>query len=382
VTLQKQVLIWAVSLGVLVVALWTFSPILLPFIAGLVLAYFLDPVADALQRLGLSRLAAALLIVILSILLLTVTLVILVPIVVDQLGRFAGDLPGIIQSLTQRFDALAPQWMKDALAQSGADVQGSVTQVAGKAAEWILSVLKTVLSGGLALVNLVSLLVVTPIVTFYLLVDWDDMVETVDGWVPREHLETVRALGRDINAAMAGFIRGQGTVCLLLGFFYAVALSLAGLKFGLAIGLLAGALTFIPYAGALIGGVLAIGVALVQFWPDFWSIALVAAIFGAGQFLEGNFLSPKLVGKSVGLHPVWLMFALFAFGYAFGFVGLLLAVPLAAAAGVLVRFALGQYLASRLYLGASEDSEAVPVPVAIIDEVQDQAARAPGQRGA
>jgi predicted PurR-regulated permease PerM len=382
VTLQKQVLIWALSLGVLVVALWTFSPILLPFIAGLVLAYFLDPVADALQRLGVSRLAAALLIVILSILLLTVTLVILVPIVVDQLGRFAGDLPGIIQTLTQRFDALAPQWMKDALAQSGADVQGSVTQFAGKAAEWILSVLKTVLSGGLALVNLVSLLVVTPIVTFYLLVDWDDMVDTVDGWVPREHLQTVRALGRDINAAMAGFIRGQGTVCLLLGFFYAVALSFAGLKFGLAIGLLAGALTFIPYAGALIGGVLAIGVALVQFWPDFWSIALVAAIFGLGQFLEGNFLSPKLVGKSVGLHPVWLMFALFAFGYAFGFVGLLLAVPLAAAAGVLVRFALSQYLASRLYLGASEDSEPVPVPVGLIDEVQEQGRHPPGQPGA
>jgi predicted PurR-regulated permease PerM len=382
VTLQKQVLIWAVSLGVLVVALWTFSPILLPFIAGLVLAYFLDPVADALQRLGFSRLAAALLIVILSILLLVVTLVILVPIVVDQLGRFAGDLPGIIQSLTQRFDELAPQWVKDALAKSGADVQGSVTQFAGKAAEWILSVLKTVLSGGLALVNLVSLMVVTPIVTFYLLVDWDDMVETVDGWVPREHLETVRGLGRDINSAMAGFIRGQGTVCLLLGFFYAVALSLAGLKFGLAIGLLAGALTFIPYAGALIGGVLAIGVALVQFWPDFWSIALVAAIFGAGQFLEGNFLSPKLVGKSVGLHPVWLMFALFAFGYAFGFVGLLLAVPLAAAAGVLVRFALRQYLASRLYLGASAELEAVPVPVGIIDEVQGQAPPAPGQPGA
>ena len=195
------------------------------------------------------------------------------------------------------------------------------------------------------------------------------MVATVDGWVPREHVETVRALGREINTAMAGFIRGQGTVCLLLGFFYAVALSLAGLKFGLAIGLLAGALTFIPYAGALIGGVLAIGVALVQFWPDFWSIALVAAIFGVGQFLEGNFLSPKLVGKSVGLHPVWLMFALFAFGYAFGFVGLLLAVPLAAAAGVLVRFALRQYLSSRLYLGAADGPEPVPVPVGLIDEI-------------
>jgi len=368
VTLQKQVLIWAISLAVLVFGLWLFSPILLPFIAGLVLAYFLDPVADALQRLGLSRLAAALLIVIVAILALVVTLVVLAPIVSDQVGRFASDLPGIIQALTQRFDELAPQWLKDALARSGADVRGSVSEFAGKAAEWMLSVLKTLLSGGLALVNLVSLLVVTPIVAFYLLVDWDDMIATIDGWVPREHVETVRALGRDINTAMAGFIRGQGTVCLALGFFYAVALSMAGLKFGLAIGLLAGALTFIPYAGALIGGVLAIGVALVQFWPELWSIALVGAIFAAGQFLEGNFLSPKLVGKSVGLHPVWLMFALFAFGYAFGFVGLLLAVPMAAAAGVLVRFGLRQYLSSRLYLGAGLDADPVPVPVELIEE--------------
>jgi predicted PurR-regulated permease PerM len=382
VTLQKQVLIWAISLGVLIFALWIFSPILLPFIAGLVLAYFLDPVADALQRLGLSRLASALFIVILAILTLVLALVILAPMLSDQLARFAGDLPGIIQSLTQRFDELAPQWMKDMLAKSGADVQGSVTQFAGKAADWILSVLKTLLSGGMALVNLVSLLVVTPIVTFYLLVDWDDMVATVDSWVPREHVETVRALGRDINTAMAGFIRGQGTVCMLLGIFYAVALSLAGLKFGLAIGLLAGALTFIPYAGALIGGVLAIGVALVQFWPEFWSIALVAGIFGAGQFLEGNFLSPKLVGKSVGLHPVWLMFALFAFGYAFGFVGLLLAVPLAAAAGVLVRFGLKQYLGSRLYLGFGEDADPVPVPVAIIAEEQQEASAERGRHPA
>ena len=367
-TLQKQVLIWAISLAVLVFALWAFSPILLPFIAGLVLAYFLDPVADALQRFGLSRLASALLIVVVSLMVLVVALIVLAPVATDQVGRFAGDLPNLIQSLTLRFDEFAPQWMKDALARSGADVQGSVTQFAGKAAEWILSVLKTLLSGGLALVNLVSLLVVTPIVAFYLLIDWDDMIATLDGWVPREHVQTVRELGREINTAMAGFIRGQGTVCLLLGGFYAVALSLAGLKFGLAIGLLAGALTFIPYAGALIGGVLAIGIALVQFWPDYGSIALVVAVFVAGQFLEGNFLSPKLVGRSVGLHPVWLMFALFAFGYAFGFVGLLLAVPLAAAAGVLVRFGLKQYLASRLYLGFDEDAEAVPVPVDILHE--------------
>ncbi len=364
-TLQKQVLIWAISLAVLVFALWLLSPVLLPFIAGLVLAYFLDPVADRLQAWGLSRLTSALLIVFLAIVVLVASLVVLAPMLTDQIGKFAGELPGLIQSLTDRFNAWAPQWMKDAVARSGTNIQGSITQFAGKAADWILSVLKTVLSGGLALVNLVSLLVVTPIVAFYMLVDWDDMIATVDSWIPREHVETVRAIGRDINSAMAGFIRGQGSVCLVLAIFYAAALSFAGLKFGMAIGLLAGALTFIPYAGALIGGVLAIGVALVQFWPDYWSIGLVAAIFGLGQFLEGNFLSPKLVGKSIGLHPVWLMFALFAFGYAFGFVGLLLAVPMAAAVGVLVRFGLRQYLTSRLYLG-TEDQEPFPVPLEVI----------------
>lgn len=375
-TLQKQFLIWAISLAVLVLALWLLSPVLLPFIAGLVLAYFLDPVADRLQSWGLSRLTAALLIVFLAIVVLVTSLVVLAPMLTDQIGKFAGELPALMQSLSVRFNNWAPQWMKDALSQSGTDIQGSVTQFAGKAADWILSVLKTVLSGGLALVNLVSLLVVTPIVAFYMLVDWDDMISTIDSWVPREHVETVRAIGRDINSAMAGFIRGQGSVCLVLGIFYAAALSFAGLKFGMAIGLLAGALTFIPYAGALIGGVLAIGVALVQFWPEYWSIGLVAAIFGVGQFLEGNFLSPKLVGKSIGLHPVWLMFALFAFGYAFGFVGLLLAVPLAAAVGVLVRFGLRQYLASRLYLG-TDDLEGSPVPVEVIATVE---AREPPER--
>ncbi len=373
-TLQRQFLIWAISLVVLIVFLWLFSSILLPFIAGLVLAYFLDPVADALERLGLPRLVAVLLIVVSSILILVLAMVILAPMLSDQVGRFATDLPLLIKTLVLRFDELAPQWMKDAVAQSGADVQGSVTGIAGKAAEWILTLLSTLLSGGMALVNLVSLLVVTPIVAFYLLDDWDHMVAKVDSWLPRDHVETVRALGRDINTAMAGFIRGQGTVCLLLGAFYAIGLSLAGLKFGLAIGLVAGLLTFIPYAGALFGGVLAVGVALVQFWPDHWSILLVVGIFLLGQFIEGNVLSPKLVGKSIGVHPVWLMFALFAFGYAFGFVGLLLAVPMAAAAGVLVRFGLRHYLNSKLYLGTSRD-EADPVPVPL-----DTVAKAAGKR--
>ena len=362
-SLQRQFVFWVAALLALILVLWLLSNILLPFIAGLALAYFLDPVADRLERLGLPRLAATLVILLFSLLVLVVVLILIVPILGDQIGKFASELPGLLQALVARFNELAPQWLKDMLAKSGTDIQGSVTELAGRAAGWIVTLLSSVLSGGMALINLVSLLVVTPIVAFYLLEDWDVMVAKVDSWLPRDHARTVRSLAHDINEALAGFIRGQGTVCLLLGSFYAVGLSLAGLKFGLAIGILAGFLTFIPYAGALIGGVLAIGVALVTFWPDFTSILMVAAVFAVGQFLEGNFLSPKLVGQSVGLHPVWLMFALFAFGYLFGFVGLLLAVPMAAAAGVLVRFALGQYLRSKLYLGVDRQMPD-PVPLA------------------
>jgi predicted PurR-regulated permease PerM len=358
-TQQKQITFWVVSFLALILVLWLLSPILLPFIAGLVLAYFLDPVADALERLGLPRVAATAVILLLSILLLVLIGLLIVPILGDQIVKFAGDLPSLMQSLLARFNEVAPQWVKDAIARSGTDIQGSISDIAGKAAGWTAVLLASVWSGGMALVNILSLLVVTPIVAFYLLADWDRLVAKVDSWLPRDHAVQIRNIFADIDAALAGFIRGQGTVCLLLGLFYALALTVAGLKFGLVIGLGAGLLSFIPYVGALVGGLVAIGVGLVQFWPDFTSILIVVGIFAVGQFIEGNFLSPKLVGSSIGLHPVWLMFALFAFGYVFGFVGLLLAVPLAAAAGVLVRFALNQYLASKLYRGVPRE---MPTP--------------------
>lgn len=350
-TLQRQVSIWLIALFAFILLLWILSPILLPFMAGMVLAYFLDPVADYLERLGLNRLAATSLILLTSILTLVIIVLLLVPVLVNQLLSLAGDLPSLVKALVDRINEFAPASLKAWLQTSGFDVQESVGRVAGSATGWIATVLASIWSGGLALVNVVSLLVVTPVVAFYMLADWDRMISRIDNLLPRDHADTIRAIAGDIDTALAGFIRGQGTVCLLLGLFYAAGLSLAGLKFGLAIGVLAGALTFIPYVGALLGGITAVGVALVQFWPDYTSVLLVAGIFALGQFLEGNFLSPKLVGDRVGLHPVWLMFALLAFGYLFGFVGLLLAVPLAAAAGVLVRFAIGQYLASRLYGG-------------------------------
>lgn len=352
-TLQRQAGFWAGALLALAALLWLFQDILLPFIAGFVLAYFLDPVADRLERMGLPRLAATFFILVVAVAAVVLAVLLLAPVLADQALKLANDLPALSRSLMARVEELTPQAVKDLLARSGGGVTGSMGDVASKLTGWLVSLLQSLLTGGLALVNVLSLLVVTPIVAFYLLLDWDRLVAKVDSWLPRDHLEEIRGIARGIDTAMAGFIRGQGTVCLLLGVFYGIGLSLAGLRFGLAIGIGAGLLSFIPYVGAIIGGVLAIGVGLVQFWPDYTMVLAIVGIFAAGQFIEGNFLSPKLVGGSIGLHPVWLIFALFAFGYLFGFVGLLLAVPMAAATGVLMRYALERYLNSRLYRGGS-----------------------------
>ena len=362
-TLQRQVFSWLSVLAAIIVFMWLFADILLPFLAGIVLAYFLDPVADALERLGLSRLVATLLIVLTSVFALVLTLLLVAPLIGDQIAGFADKLPATIATLVALFNEMAPAWLKDILAKTGSTLPASGSEIATKAAGWIAKLLQSILTGGLALFNLMSLLVITPLVTFYMLNDWDRMVARIDGWVPRDHLATVRTIAADINRAMAGFIRGQGTVCLTLGIFYAIALIIAGLNFGLLIGLTAGLLSFIPFVGAAVGGVLAIATALVQFWPDYIQILIIAAIFAAGQFVEGNFLSPKLVGRSIGVHPVWLMFALLAFGYLFGFAGILLAVPMAAAIGVLSRFFLNQYLSSKMYLGSGKKAPDVSPPL-------------------
>jgi predicted PurR-regulated permease PerM len=358
-TLQRQFTFWIGAFVALILVLWMLQAILLPFIAGFVLAYFLDPLADRLERLGLPRIAATAVILVAAILILVFIGLMVVPVMVDQSVKLAAELPTLIQSVVDRFNEIAPKSLKDMLANSGTDIQSQATTIAGKAASWLAIFLSSLWSGGRALMNVLSLMIITPIVAFYLLADWDHIVARVDGWLPRDHLEEIRSIARDIDTAMAGFIRGQGTVCLLLGVFYAIGLSLVGLKSGLAIGFAAGMLSFIPYVGALIGGLVAIGVGLVQFWPNEMQVLLVVAVFAAGQFVEGNFLSPRLVGGSIGLHPVWMMFALLAFSYVFGFLGLLLAVPMAAATGVFVRYGLQRYLASKLYTGVPRD---VPQP--------------------
>ena len=349
--LGRQAAFWLAALAGSLLFVWLFSDILLPFIMGLALAYLLDPVADRLERAGMSRFWATITIVVLAVLLLALAVLLLVPVLVSQLTGFLDRLP----SYVARLQELGGDLLRSDLARyvGVEDAQGTVENVVSQGATWVGTILGSVWAGGRALFSVISLFVVTPVVAFYILYDWDRMVAKIDNLLPRDHMETIRSLGRQIDDAMARFIRGQGSVCVILGLFYAVSLTLVGLNFGFLIGSIAGLISFIPFVGSIIGLVLSVGVAVVQFWPDWIWIVAVAAIFGLGQFIEGNILQPRLIGSSVGVHPVWLMFALFAFGSLFGFVGLLLAVPATAAIGVLIRFGLARYQQSRIYWGSS-----------------------------
>jgi predicted PurR-regulated permease PerM len=228
---------------------------------------------------------------------------------------------------------------------------------------WLGAFARSLLSGGTALLGILSLLVVMPVVAFYMLLDWDRMIATLDTLIPPRNRADVHAIAHDIDRALAGFVRGQSLVCLFLGLWYGIGLSLIHLNFGLLIGLSAGLLSFIPYVGSLTALIISAIVAIVQGWPEWKLLILTLAIVLTGQFLEGNILSPKLVGSSVGLHPVWVIFALLAFGALFGFTGLIMAVPVAAAAGVILRHLVRRYRASGLYLAAAEPG--APVTPAI-----------------
>lgn len=348
---HRNVRFWLLGAALFVLFLYVFSDILLPFVAGMVLAYFLDPVADRLERLGLSRTAATFLILIGFVIVLTVALIILVPVLASQLSDFLAKLPEYLTRLQTLITNFDPQWMEQRFGIDAGSLRDGLDSLLTSGVGFFTTVFQSIWSSGVALFSIAGLFVVTPVVAFYMLLDWDRMIAAIDDWVPRDHVETVRSLATQINAATAGFVRGQGTLCLLLGVMYAIGLTLTGLNFGILIGLFAGLISFIPYVGSMVGLVLSVGVAFVQFWPDWMMVAAVAGVFFIGQFIEGNILQPRLVGKSVGLHPVWLMFSLFAFGALFGFVGLLIAVPAAAAVAVLVRFAIDRYLESPLYRG-------------------------------
>ncbi|MGD1934054.1 MAG: AI-2E family transporter [Candidatus Phaeomarinobacter sp.] len=354
-TLGRQALIWTVAAIAFGLLLHVFSGIMLPFVAGMAIAYFLDPIADRLEDLGLSRMAATSVITVVGLLVFILMLIILLPVLQDQIVKFIQRAPGYIEQIRGIFDRVMDGQLAQFIAGFDADAKSALTDIAKAAVGWAGQVFQGALTGGLAFVSFLSLVFVTPVVAFYLLLDWDRMLQRMDSWLPRDHAETIRGLVSEMDGMLSGFVRGQVTVCITLGTFYATALSIIGLDFGLVVGLTAGLISFIPYVGALVGLVLSIGLALVQYWPDPLMIGAVAAVFFVGQALEGNVLTPWLVGSRVQLHPVWVIFALFAFGTLFGFVGVLLALPLAAMIGVLTRFGLGEYLKSDLYTGNRRD---------------------------
>lgn len=357
-TLRNQVFIWVGLSAATILLLWLLRAILLPFVVGLALAYLLNPAVNWLQKLRISRPWGAMLMLVVVTALLSGLLLSIVPLVGQQVAGLVTRLPGYIGDLQELLRTLAPQLNEWLGPERAAQLEGSLADLIGRGVEITAGITGQLAQSGLTVLNTIAVLFITPVVAYYLLLDWESMVRKVDELLPRQHLAEIRGVLHQIDSAMAGVIRGQGSVILVLCIYYPTALSLTGLNFGLAIGLIGGLLSFVPYVGFLTGFALSMMVALVQFWPDQWVFVLIVfLIYVVGQFLEGNILYPKLVGQSININPVWLMFALFAFALLFGFVGLLLAVPLAAISGVLTRFALNKYRASSLYLGTNPDTE-------------------------
>jgi predicted PurR-regulated permease PerM len=360
--IEWQIAFWLLMLALALFGLYVFASVLAPFIAALVLGYVLDPVAGRLQRLGLNRSMATLVILLVFLIVMVITVFFLAPILGRQVVGFAESLP----VYAERLQTLATEQAADFLQKHGGDwlqkfgidgasanesIQKSLGNFVGQGVQWFGNFLKGIWSGGQALVGIVTLTVITPVVTFYLLLDWSEMIAVLNSMIPPRYRSTVFEIAGEIDRALSGFLRGQSLVCLFLGLWYGIGLTLIGLNFGFLIGLSAGLLSFIPYVGSLTALIFSAVVSIVQGWPSLGLFLLAMAVVGTGQALEGYVLTPKLVGGSVGLHPVWLIFALLAFGSLFGFAGMILAVPAAAATGVLVRFAARRYKQSALFHG-------------------------------
>ena len=341
---------WLTMLAIFCLLFYVLRSVLLPFVAGIIIGYLLDPFTTKLQKIGVkNRALATVLVMLICFIILIPALGLLIGMIDEQVGRFLGAVPEYAANFAQRVEPLFIE-LQDKFPGLEADkVREYIRGNLANSMKLIASVAQKVVSGGFALVNLLSLLLITPVVAFYMLRDWHSFLGNVDELLPEKYKDTIRNLAHQIDRILAGFIRGQLSVCVLLGTFYACGLYLVGLELGVLVGFIAGLISFIPYVGSISGFVISMGIALAQF-STWGPIAQVVAVFMVGQFIEGNFLTPKLVGENVGLHPVWVMFALLAGGVLLGFLGLMIAVPVAAIIGVLIRYAIEQYKESSLYL--------------------------------
>ena len=335
---------------VLAAALHLFAAILLPFVVAAGIAYFLDPPTTRLTRAGMPRGLAALLMVVALVAAGLLFALLLYPLLLAQVGILISRVPSYVYSV-RLWAGEVISHLQERLGSEFVDerLRDLVGGQAGAMLAFLAAALSRIVGGGFALFNVLSLVVVTPVVAFYLLRDWRRAVARVDSWLPRRYAGVLRAQAREVDRILSAWVRGQALCCVALALFYAVALSAAGLDLGLIVGISSGLLSFIPYVGSITGGVASIGLAFAQF-PNWTGVATVAGVFVLGQILEGYVIYPRFLGDRVELHAVWVIFALFAGGAAFGFLGVLMAVPVAAAIGVLLRFWLRRYLQSPLYL--------------------------------
>jgi len=347
--LQKHVWFWAGALVLLGLLLWVLKGVLLPFIIGMAVAYFLDPVTRRLEQAGMGRATATSVVLLCFVAVFVLAAMLTFPVLQGQFIAFAEAVPAYAEKLRGVMAPWIEKLQTQVLATPPEKIQQQAGGMAGAALSWASGALKKIWDGGVALFDILSILLIAPVVSFYMLRDWPVMVGKVDGWLPRRHADTIRMLVRQMDGALSGFVRGQAMVCLVLGLIYAVALSFAGLNFGFFIGFAAGILSFIPYVGTLVGFATGMIVCWFQFDGELQKLALIAAIFGVGQLLEGNVLTPKLVGDKIGLHALWILFALMAGGTLLGFTGVMIAVPVAAVTAVLIRFGIAQYLQSSYY---------------------------------
>ncbi|MEZ0470628.1 AI-2E family transporter [Luteimonas salinilitoris] len=347
---------WGLVLAVIFWLLLALGPILTPFVLAALLGWLGDPLVDRIERSGRSRAVAVTLVFALMVLLLALALLILVPMIEEQVVTLIDTLPSYrdwfmltaIPWVEQRTGVEISSWLDP---QRLIELAREHWQQAGGFAATFFSYVQR---SGFAFLTWIVNLVLLPILTFYFLRDWDRLVERVAALVPRNHLATVARLARESNDVLGGFLRGQFLVMLAQGAFYAVGLQAIGLRLGILVGLIAGLISFVPYLGAATGAVLMILAALVQEQGIDWQLLILGSVvFTAGQLLESYVLTPRLVGDRIGLHPVAVIFAVMAGGQLFGFVGMLLALPVAAVANVLITFAQERYRESRLYAGSA-----------------------------
>ena len=341
-----QIVSWGIALAVALLILYALGDILLPFIVGIALAYLLDPFVDRIERFGLSRVISTGIVSVLSFVILGTAVIVLVPLLGVQIRELFGILPATLESLLKILIVLFPDFISE-----DSQLGISLNKFLGFFQDYTNEIVTGIYSSFNVAWQAGTFLIIVPVVSIYTLADWDKMVAKIDSLLPVDHKGTIRELAKEVDFILSSFVRGQLTICLILGLFYSICLYFVGLKAGLIIGFIAGLISFIPFLGSILGGILSIGLALFQFWQDPLYIGLVCLIFVFGQILDGNYLTPKIVGKSVGLHPVWILFSLSAFGFLFGIVGLMVAVPVAATIGVFLRFGIKQYLEGGLYLG-------------------------------